>query len=194
MRIYRALVERYYDPQRTLLSLLPLAMRMAGPREALWHAIIRRNFGATHFIVGRDHAGPGLDSRGRPFYGPYEAQELVAQYTDEIGVTMVPFREYVYLPDTDEYVEETAVPLGARVWTISGTQVREEYLAKRKTAAGMVHPPRNGGNPGAELPAASPAGILRLVHRSQWRREIDDCRGAGGDVAGTGATEHPARR
>ena len=132
VRIYRALVERYYDPRCTLLSLLPLAMRMAGPREALWHAIIRRNFGATHFIVGRDHAGPGLDSRGKPFYGPYDAQELVARYADEIGVTMVPFREYVYLPDTDQYVEETAVPQGARVWTISGTQVREEYLARGK--------------------------------------------------------------
>jgi sulfate adenylyltransferase len=132
VRIYRALVERYYDPRRTLLSLLPLAMRMAGPREALWHAIIRRNFGATHFIVGRDHAGPGLDSRGKPFYGPYDAQELVARYANEIGVTMVPFREYVYLPDTDQYVEETAVPQGARVWTISGTQVREEYLARGK--------------------------------------------------------------
>lgn len=130
VRIYRALVERYYDPQRTLLSLLPLAMRMAGPREALWHAIIRRNYGATHFIVGRDHAGPGLDSHGKPFYGPYDAQELVARHAAEIGVTMVPFREYVYLPDADAYVEETAVPPGARTLSISGTQVRDEYLAR----------------------------------------------------------------
>ncbi len=130
VRIYRTLVERYYDPQRTLLSLLPLAMRMAGPREALWHAIIRRNYGATHFIVGRDHAGPGLNSRGKPFYGPYDAQELVARHAAEIGVAMVPFREYVYLPDADAYVEETAVPPGARTLSISGTQVRDEYLAR----------------------------------------------------------------
>lgn len=132
MRIYKALVERYYDPTRTLLSLLPLAMRMAGPREAVWHAIIRRNYGANFFIVGRDHAGPGKDSTGRPFYGPYDAQELVARFADEIGVQMIPFQELVYLPDTDEYVEADRVPQGARVASISGTQVREEYLAKGK--------------------------------------------------------------
>ena len=77
VRSYRILVERHYSEQKTLLSLLPLAMRMAGPREAVWHAIIRRNYGANHFIVGRDHAGPGMDSKGRPFYGPYDAQELL---------------------------------------------------------------------------------------------------------------------
>lgn len=132
VRIYKALVERYYDPTRTLLSLLPLAMRMAGPREAVWHAIIRRNYGANFFIVGRDHAGPGKDSTGRPFYGPYDAQELVARFADEIGVQMIPFQELVYLPDTDEYVEADRVPQGARVASISGTQVREEYLAKGK--------------------------------------------------------------
>ena len=70
VRVYRALVENYYEKNRTILSLLPLAMRMAGPREALWHAIIRRNHGANYFIIGRDHAGPGIDSQGRPFYGP----------------------------------------------------------------------------------------------------------------------------
>jgi len=132
VRIYRALVEKYYDPGTTLLSLLPLAMRMAGPREALWHAIIRRNYGATHFIVGRDHAGPGKDSSGKPFYGPYDAQELVARFAEETGVTPVPFRELVYLPDTKEYVEESKVPAGAKVASISGTQVREDYLARGK--------------------------------------------------------------
>lgn len=130
VRIYRALVENYYDQSRTMLSLLPLAMRMAGPREALWHAIIRRNFGASHFIVGRDHAGPGNDSTGKPFYGPYDAQELVAAHADEIGVAMVPFQELVYLPDSEVYVEANKVPQGARVANISGTQVRDEYLAK----------------------------------------------------------------
>jgi sulfate adenylyltransferase len=128
VRIYRTLVEKYYDPGKTLLSLLPLAMRMAGPREALWHAIIRRNYGATHFIVGRDHAGPGKDSRGNPFYGPYDAQTLVAQHAPETGVTPIPFRELVYLEDQQEYVEETRVPPGARVASISGTEVREQYL------------------------------------------------------------------
>jgi sulfate adenylyltransferase len=129
VRIYRTLVENYYDSERTVLSLLPLAMRMAGPREALWHAIIRRNHGATHFIVGRDHAGPGKDSSGQPFYGPYDAQELLKQHEHEIGVTMMPFKELLYLSDQEEYVEATQVPQGAKVMSISGTQVREEYLA-----------------------------------------------------------------
>jgi sulfate adenylyltransferase len=155
VRIYRSLVERYYDPQRTLLSLLPLAMRMAGPREAVWHAIIRRNYGATHFIVGRDHAGPGKDSTGKPFYGPYDAQELLAQHTDEVGVTMLPFKELVYLADEERYVEANQVPEGARTFSISGSQVREDYLARGEplpewftrpeTAAILAqnHPPRH---------------------------------------------------
>ena len=92
VRVYKALAENYYDQKSTVLSLLPLAMRMAGPREAVWHAIIRRNYGANHFIVGRDHAGPGNDSAGNPFYGPYEAQEMMQQYEEEIGVKMVPFQ------------------------------------------------------------------------------------------------------
>ncbi len=132
VRVYKVLVEKYYDPQSTVLSLLPLAMRMAGPREALWHAIIRRNYGATHFIVGRDHAGPGKDSSGKPFYGPYEAQEMMAQYEDEIGVKAVHFQELVYLVDEDRYEEKSKIPPGAKTATISGTQVREEYLAKGK--------------------------------------------------------------
>src|ERR687892_81510 len=93
VRIYKALVENYYDKNSTTLSLLPLAMRMAGPKEALLHAIIRRNHGANHFIVGRDHAGPGNDSTGVPFYGPYDAQEYLCQHEEDIGVKMVPFKE-----------------------------------------------------------------------------------------------------
>ena len=130
VRVYRALAENYYDPSKTLLSLLPLAMRMAGPREALWHAIIRRNHGATHFIIGRDHAGPGKDSQGRPFYGPYEAQEMVSQYSGEIGVQPVEFKELLYLPDEERYEEQNKIPEGARIFNISGTQVRDDYLAK----------------------------------------------------------------
>jgi sulfate adenylyltransferase len=132
VRTYRILVEKYYPANRTLLSLLPLAMRMAGPREAVWHAIIRRNYGATHFIIGRDHAGPGKDSNGIPFYGPYEAQELLAGYAEEIGVTPIPFQELIYLPDRKEYVEAARVPPKTVGKSISGTEVREEYLAKGK--------------------------------------------------------------
>ena len=130
VRVYRSLVENYYDEKTTLLSLLPLAMRMAGPREALWHAIIRRNYGATHFIVGRDHAGPGNDASGKPFYGPYDAQELLSKHAEEIGVEMVPFKMLVYLEGEKRYVEMGAEPKGAKVLTLSGTQVREDYLAR----------------------------------------------------------------
>lgn len=128
VRTYRALAANYYDPDRIVLSLLPLAMRMAGPREALWHALIRRNYGANHLIVGRDHASPGVDSEGKPFYGPYDAQELVEQHSSEIQVKVVPFRAFVYLPDEDRYEEVSRVPEGARTATISGSQVRDEYL------------------------------------------------------------------
>ncbi len=132
VRVYKSLVANYYDDYDTVLSLLPLAMRMAGPREALWHAIIRRNYGATHFVVGRDHAGPGKDSQGKPFYGPYEAQTMMTQYGEEIGVEAVTFKELVYVPDEDRYVAGEDAPEGAQTLFISGTQVREEYLAKGK--------------------------------------------------------------
>lgn len=155
VRIYKVLCENYYDKENTILSLLPLAMRMAGPREAVWHAIIRRNYGVNHFIVGRDHAGPGKDSSGRPFYGPYEAQMMMKQYEDEIGVKMVPFKMLVYLPDDEQYVEADKAPQGAKVSTISGTQVRDDYLAtgkllpqwftRKETAEILaeVYPPKN---------------------------------------------------
>src|SRR5215211_6906121 len=133
VRIYKALVENYYDKNSTILSLLPLAMRMAGPKEVLLHAIIRRNHGANHFIVGRDHAGPGKDSTGQPFYGPYDAQELLQRYSAELGVHMVPFREFVYLPDQERYEEVSRIPSGTRTASISGTQVREQYLNQGRT-------------------------------------------------------------
>src|SRR6266536_1616924 len=121
VRTYQALARHHYDPDRVLLSLLPLAMRMAGPREAVWHAIIRRNHGANHFIVGRDHAGPGNDSSGKPFYGPYDAQELVKQHEAELSIGMVPFHELTYLPDEDRYEEISKVKPGVRTANISGT-------------------------------------------------------------------------
>jgi sulfate adenylyltransferase len=130
VRIYKALVENYYDTNTTLLSLLPLAMRMAGPREAIWHAIIRRNFGANHFIVGRDHAGPGKNSKGKAFYNPAAARELLTKHSDEIGVKCLPYEEMVYLADEDRYEQVTDVPPNRKVFSISGTQVRDQYLAK----------------------------------------------------------------
>ena len=128
VRTYRALAQRYYEPDRVLLALLPLAMRMAGPREALWHALIRRNYGANHFIVGRDHASPGVGSDGKPFYGPYEAQQLVEEYAAELGIAMVPFSELVYLPAEGKYQESSLIPPDLETSSISGAQVREKYL------------------------------------------------------------------
>jgi sulfate adenylyltransferase len=140
VRVYKSLVKNYYEPN-TVLSLLPLAMRMAGPREALWHAIIRRNYGANHFIVGRDHAGPGKDSNGNPFYGPYEAQDMVQQYQEESGVAGVFFNELVYIEKEDIYVAREDAPESAEAKFISGTQVREEYLNKGKELPGWFTRP-----------------------------------------------------
>src|SRR4029079_9781800 len=129
VRCYEHLLKAYPE-QTTALSLLPLAMRMGGPREALWHAIIRKNYGCTHFIVGRDHAGPGSDSTGKPFYSPYAAQESMGKHKDEIGKEMVDFKQMVFLPDENRYSPVDEVPAGVKTADISGTGVREKYLAK----------------------------------------------------------------
>ena len=130
VRTYLALLQNYYPREDVLLSLLPLAMRMAGPREALWHMLIRRNYGANHMIVGRDHAGPGPDSEGKPFYGPYDAQELAEKHSSELGVEVVPFDNLVYLVDEERYEEESKVQGNPKTYAISGTVAREEYLGK----------------------------------------------------------------
>ncbi len=130
VRCYEALLPRY--PQKTaMLSLLPLAMRMGGPREAVWHAIIRKNHGCTHLIVGRDHAGPGSDSSGTPFYGPYDAQELLRTHETELGVAMVPFKLMVFVEDTATYMPIDEVPEGKRTLNLSGTELRDR-LAQGK--------------------------------------------------------------
>ena len=139
VRCYQLLLSKY--PQGTVrLSLLPLAMRMGGPREALWHGIIRKNHGCTHLIVGRDHAGPGKDSKGKPFYGAYEAQELFAKHQQELGVTMVPFNMMVYLEGQDTYVPEDQVPQGARTLNISGTELRERLNEGRDIPSWFTYP------------------------------------------------------
>ncbi len=131
VRCYQALLPRY--PKHTVrLSLLPLAMRMGGPREAVWHAIIRKNYGCTHFIVGRDHAGPGNGSDGQPFYGPYDAQELLSKHEQELGVTMVPFKMLVYVEDRDDYMPIDEVPEGVRSLNISGTELRDRLADGRE--------------------------------------------------------------
>ena len=152
---YKALTEKYYDKGSTLLALLPLAMRMAGPREAIWHAIIRRNFGANYFIVGRDHASPGVDSNNKPFYGPYDAQRLLTEHATEVGVQPMFFSEMVYLTEEKRYEESSLIAQGHRTASISGTKVREDFLQRgrplpawftRPEVAGILsaaHPPRH---------------------------------------------------
>jgi sulfate adenylyltransferase len=123
VRCYQEIL-KHYPKQTTMLSLLPLAMRLAGPREALWHAIIRKNYGCIHFIVGRDHAGPGKDSNGEPFYNPYDAQELIEKHEDEIGIKMIAFEEMVYVEDSAQYMPCSAVPKNAKILSLSGTEFR----------------------------------------------------------------------
>jgi len=139
VRCYQALLQRY--PKDTVkLALLPLAMRMGGPREAIWHAIIRKNHGCTHLIVGRDHAGPGSASDGTPFYGPYEAQDALRKYEDEIGIVMVPFEMMVYVEDQDQYMPEAEVASGARVLNISGTELRQRLAEGREIPSWFSFP------------------------------------------------------
>ncbi len=133
VRCYEAVLE-HYPTSTTSLSLLNLAMRMAGPREAVWHGLIRRNFGCTHFIVGRDHAGPGANSNGDDFYGPYDAQDLFRTHQDEMGIEMVDFKHMVYVQERVQYEPADEVEEGATVLNISGTELR------RRLAEGLDIP------------------------------------------------------
>ena len=123
-----------------MLSLLPLAMRMAGPREALWHALIRKNYGCTHFIVGRDHAGPGKDSQGNDFYGPYDAQELVKTYESEIGIVMVPFQEMVFVEETQQYSPVSDLTEDQTPLRISGTEFRHRLRTDQSIPSWFSYP------------------------------------------------------
>src|ERR1043166_5280023 len=126
VRTYKAVVEKYFEHDSALLSAVPLAMRMAGPREAVWHMLIRRNYGANHFIVGRDHASPGMDSHGDPFYAPTAARELAEQFSEELCVKTLAFDEMVYLPDDESYQEKSVVGNSASYYEMSGTKMREQ--------------------------------------------------------------------
>tara|TARA_B100000579_G_scaffold256967_1_gene211545 strand:+ start:135 stop:1757 length:1623 start_codon:yes stop_codon:yes gene_type:complete len=130
VRCYNHILKKYPN-NSAFLSLIPLAMRMAGPKEALWHAIIRKNYGCTHIIIGRDHAGPGNDNNGNPFYGPYDAQNIIERYEDEIKIKMIPFKFLVYLPETKTYCPVDEVPKGINYETVSGSELRK-YLSEGK--------------------------------------------------------------
>jgi sulfate adenylyltransferase len=153
VRCYEHVLEQYPE-QTTQLSLLNLAMRMAGPREAIWHAIIRKNYGCTHFIVGRDHAGPGNDKDGNPFYGPYDAQELYKKHEDELDITMVPFKMMVYVENKAEYVPADETEATDKVLNLSGTEFRRrlregldipEWFSYPRVVAELrkAHPPKH---------------------------------------------------
>ena len=139
VKCYQAILP-HYPADQILLALLPLAMRMAGPKEALWHALIRKNFGCTHFIVGRDHAGPGHDAQGKPFYDPYAAQTLVAQHATEIGIEMLPFEEMVYVTPTRIYKPVSQVTNDETVQQLSGTQLRERLQQGETIPAWFSYP------------------------------------------------------
>lgn len=152
VRAYKAVLG-HYPTHAVQLSILPLAMRMGGPREALWHALIRKNYGATHFIVGRDHASPGNGSNGQPFYDPYAAQRLVGEHEKELGIAMMPYEEMVYVEDLDGYRATSEVPAGASVGKLSGTELRRLLREGREVPTWFsfpevvrelrkVHPPR----------------------------------------------------
>jgi sulfate adenylyltransferase len=126
VRCYQA-IRSHYPPNMMMLSLLPLGMRMAGPREALWHALICKNYGGTHYIVGRDHAGPGLDEEGKSYYAPYEAQELLKQLWKEIGIEILPFEEMVFVLERGRFAQISELSDGEKTKTISGTKLTE-YL------------------------------------------------------------------
>ena len=123
VRCYQKVLPKY-PAGTTMLSLLPLAMRMGGPREALWHAIIRKNYGCTHLVIGRDHAGPGKNSKGEPFYGPYDAQDLVQKYSDKIGIKMIPFKQMVFVQELAGFVPNDEVNNEMTILNISGTELR----------------------------------------------------------------------
>ena len=133
VRCYEAVLDQY-PSSTTTMSLLNLAMRMAGPREAVWHGLIRKNHGCTHFIVGRDHAGPGKNSAGQDFYGPYDAQTLFKEHEAEIGLEMVDFKHMVYVQEKSQYYPADEVPEGSTVLDISGTELR------RRLAEGLEIP------------------------------------------------------
>ncbi len=153
VRCYEQLLP-HYPEQTTMLSLLPLAMRMAGPREAAWHALIRKNFGCTHLIVGRDHASPRPGRDGKPFYGPYDAQRLMTEFETELDITMVPFRNVVYVEDRARYLPQDEVGEDARTLDISGTELRRRLrdgleipdwfsFPEVVTELRRTHPPRH---------------------------------------------------
>ena len=193
VRCYQALLSHY--PRNTVkLALLPLAMRMAGPREAIWHAIIRKNYGCTHLIVGRDHAGPGSDSKGKPFYGPYDAQELLQKHEEELGVTMVPFKMVVYVEEQGTHIPMDEVSEGTRTLNLSGTELRERLARGQEIPSWFTFP-----EVAEELQRTHPPrhrqGFTVFFHGTLGLRQVDDRQCPPGQIARAGrASGHSVGR
>jgi len=152
VKCYRQIMPKY-PKDRADLVVFPLAMRMGGPREAIWHCIIRKNFGLTHFILGRDHAGPGANTKGKDFYTPYEARDAAVKHQKELGMKLLTFENMVFSPEDDRYYQENVVPKGKKVLKLSGTEVRRrlrtgeeipEWFSFKEvvTILRQAHPPR----------------------------------------------------
>ena len=139
VRCYQKIL-KHFPEGTTMLSLLPLSMRMAGPREALWHGLIRKNYGCTHIVIGRDHAGPGKDQDGKDYYGPYDAQDLLKEYSDEIGIDMVEFKMMVYVEEKSEYMPIDSVPENLKKLNISGTDLRHRLEHHLDIPAWFTYP------------------------------------------------------
>ena len=192
VRCYEAVLDQY-PASTTTLSLLNLAMRMGGPREAVWHGIIRRNHGCTHMIVGRDHAGPGKNSSGKDFYGPYDAQELFAKHQDEIGVEMVDFKQMVYVQEKAQYEPRDEVEEGQTILDISGTELR------RRLQEGLEIPdwfsfPAVVEELRQSKPPRARAGLHRLLHRPLGLGQVDGRQRADDQADGDGRPPGDAAR
>ncbi len=139
VRVYKEVIKKF-PPSTAMISLLPLAMRMGGPREVLLHMIIRKNYGVTHFIVGRDHAGPGKNSQGEDFYGPYDAQKNAEKYAAELGVQVVPFQMMVFVPEHDKYMPLDDISEDTKYKSISGTELRARLSEGRELPDWFTYP------------------------------------------------------
>jgi len=160
VRTYKAVAELGCLTENVLLSVVPLAMRMAGPREALFHAIVRRNYGASHFIVGRDHASPGLNTQGQPIYEPFAAQNLAQKHAAEIGVEILAFPEFRYLPKDEKWVSVDKLKLRRRnSVSISGTSIRTDFLANGRTIPQWAMRPQVAGILSEEYPPRRRQGV-----------------------------------
>ena len=139
LRCYKA-VSKHYPPDSLLINLLPLSKRMAGPRNAVLHTLIAKNYGCTHFIIGRNHACPGNGNGDSPLYETYAAQELIRQHAGELGIDVLPFEELVYCPSEDEFRPQSEAPAVESALSLSGSQIWKKIRAGKTVPAWATFP------------------------------------------------------